>query len=111
MGDQKHQIMAKYTAETGYVALNLTIQHVHVPKRMVTRGKNMTDYRWVVRHDNKATFAMSENEHGTKSRKFIDLRHQYVQHMVLHNNYKLTCTILQKTVRNVQETPPANNVQ
>lgn len=81
--------MEMMTAEAEFVALTLTIQYLHALKRMITGAKIMPDAPGIVCTNNKATWAMVGKEHSTKHLKFIDIRHQYIQHLILRNQIQI----------------------
>lgn len=86
---KKKYIMAISTSASECVSLAITIQHMHVTKRILKDIKIIPDDECVMLTENPATCAMVLKSHGIKSIKFIYLTHQYIQHMIQFNLIKI----------------------
>lgn len=73
------------TAGAEYVALDMTIQQLNVIRRMLTDTKINPVRKLVLCTDNQEACVIVLKPRRTKSRKFIDLRHQYIQYMIQEN--------------------------
>lgn len=60
----------------------VTIQHLHATQRLLTQSFMVKPHTCTVHRDTQSAYAMSANPHGTKSHKFINLRHNYIYNLL-----------------------------
>lgn len=87
---RKQSLVALSTAEAEYVALASALGMITTVKRMVTAAGIMPQAMVTVKTDNTATCDMIAKPHGTKRRKFIDLRHHYIQQTLQRQQVQVT---------------------
>lgn len=76
---KKQAIVAMYTTEAEYIALAATAQSVDALNCTLGHMQVQCSARISVKTDNQAARDMVMKPFGTKRRKFIDLRHHYLQ--------------------------------
>lgn len=79
---RKQSIVAMSTAEAEYVALASAVTNISAMRRLLLNAGLMSRGAIAVKTDNTATCDMVAKPHGTKRRKFIDLRHHFIQKQI-----------------------------
>lgn len=76
---RKQSLIAMSTAEAEYIAVAAAIQNANTMHRIMEQAGLWQAAPSTIKTDNKATVEMISKPHGTKRRKFIDLRHHYIR--------------------------------
>lgn len=75
---RKPKLATLSTPKAEYITMMVTIQHLHTTQRLLTQVGIMKPHTCTVRTDSQSSHVISRNPHGTKSLKFINLRHNYI---------------------------------
>lgn len=70
-------------AEAEYVAVAAAVQTVTAMQNMMVQTNIWDETKTAIKTDNMATVEVIQKPHGTKRRKFIDLRHQYIAQQLI----------------------------
>lgn len=86
---KKQSIIALSTTEAEYVAMASALQMLETSRRMLIEVGVQAKGTSSLNTDNQATVQMVSQMHGTKRRKFIDLRHHYIRDIIQQNDIRV----------------------
>lgn len=123
---KKQTMVVMSTAEDEYISLAAAAQRFQATRRLCRESGLMAAVPCRLKKDNLAVVEMLEKPHGTKRRKFIDLRNQLLQQLIntqavqalnvraVHQKADLLAKVLQRvmltrkcTAISCEDTPPA----
>lgn len=85
----KQTIIALSTTEAEYISATTAAQHTLWLQRLLSINSQTTSPEPTHYIDNKSAIQIAENQAPTRHRKFIDIRHHYLQHHFKNGNFTL----------------------